>query len=263
MAFSSGARYQSAPGETDDKKFLTGLNKTLRHRDILLWMPPNYSRENFYAVIGNLRRSGLLRRVKIKEKFAIQLTPKGLDALINRYGHTGLAGSGSTHSTKPQGGEPVESTSLATKWDGRWRLVLGRLGGKLAGRFGLGCLRRGAYISAFPFSDALIQTLGDGGRADKVRLFSEAVEKFPDPRGLAKNAWGLDELNSRYAALIRRFQMGFGQQIKEKKLAALRKVRSDFIEIASEDPWLPMELLPAGWAFFEARGELNKYMSII
>lgn len=227
---------------SDDKKFLTVLNKSLRHRDILLWMSPNYSRKNFYAMIGNLRRLGLLRRVKINENFAVQLTPKGLDELINRYGHTGLTG---------------------TKWDGGWRLILGGLGGRLAGRFGLGCLRRGVHISSFPFSDSLIQILDDERIADKIQLFSEAVEKFPDPRGLAKSAWRLDELNSRYAALIRRFQMAFGQQIKEKKLAALRKVRSDFITIAGGDPWLPQELLPADWTFFEARKELNKFISII
>ncbi|GEM_PF-6711769 len=227
---------------SDGNKFLTGLNKSIRHRDILLWMPPSYSRKNFYAMIGNLRRLGLLRRVKVNENFAVQLTPRGLSELINRYGHAGLAG---------------------TSWDGRWRLILGNLGGKWAGRFGLGCLRRGAYISAFPFSEALIQTLGNGKIVDKFRFFSEAVEKYPDPRGLAKSAWRLDELNSRYAALIRRFQMGFGQQIKEKKLAALRKVRSDFIAITGDDPWLPQELLPADWTFFEARRELNKFISII
>ena len=227
---------------SDDNKFLTGLNKSLRHRDILLWMPPSYSRKNFYAMIGNLRKMGLLRRVKINQNFAVQLTPKGLSELINRYGHTGLTGE---------------------KWDGGWRLILGGLGGRLAGRFGLGRLRRGAYISPFPFSDALIQTLADGRMTEKIRFFSEAVEKFPDPRGLTMSAWRLNEINSRYAALIRRFQMGFGQQIKEKKSAALRKVRSDFIAIAGDDPWLPAELLPAGWTFFEARKELNKYISII
>ena len=223
-------------------KFLTGLNKSIRHRDILLWMPSGYSRKNFYAMIGNLRRAGLLRRIKINENLAVQLAPKGLSELVNRYGHTGLEG---------------------VKWDGRWRLVLGSLGGKIADRFGLGCLRRGAYISPFPFSGSLVQILGDGKMADKFRFFSEAIEKFPDPRGLAMSAWGLSELNSRYAALNRRFQMGLGQQIKEKKLAALRNVRADFINIAKGDPWLPAELLPADWAFFEARKELNKYMSII
>ena len=227
---------------SDDNKFLTGLNKSLRHRDIFLWMPSGYSRKNFYAMIGNLRRSGLLRRVKVNENFAVQLTPKGLVELIDRYGHTGLAGA---------------------KWDGGWRLILGGLGGRLAGRFGLGCLRRGSYILPFPFSDALIQVLGDEKIADKIQLFSEAVEKFPDPRGLAKSAWKLDELNNRYAALIRRSQMAFGQQIKEKKSAALRNVRADFINIAGDDPWLPADLLPADWAFFEARRELNKTISII
>lgn len=223
-------------------KVLTGLNKSIRHRDILLWMPPRYSRKNFYAMIGNLRRKGLLRRIKVNENFAVQLTPKGLAELINHYGHTGLAG---------------------IKWDGRWRLVLGRLGGKKACKFGLGCLRRGAYISPFPFSDSLVQTLGDGKAADKLRFFSDAVEKFPDPRGLAAGAWGLTELNNRYASLNRRFQMALGQQIREKKLAALRSVRADFINIAKDDPWLPAELLPAGWLFFEVRRELNKLISII
>lgn len=226
----------------NDNKFLTGLNKSIRHRDILMWMPAGYSRKNFYAMIGNLRRSGLLRLVKIGNNPAVQLTSKGLSALINRYGHTGLIGE---------------------KWDGRWRLVLGRLGGKAAGKFGLGCLRRGAYISPFPFSDSLIQILGDGKMADKFRFFSDAVEKFPDPRGLAVGAWKLNEINSRYAALNRRFQMGLGQQIREKKLTALRSVRADFINIAKDDSWLPSELLPAGWEFFEARIELNKFISII
>ncbi|MBI5356241.1 hypothetical protein HZB78_01355 [Candidatus Collierbacteria bacterium] len=227
---------------SDGNRFLTGLNKSIRHRDILLWLPAGYSRKNFYAMIGNLRRLGLLRRVKVSENLAVQLTPKGLSELLNRYGHTGLEGG---------------------KWDGRWRLVLGRLGGKMAGKFGLGCLRRGAYISPFSFPGSLIQILGDGKMADKFRFFSEAVEKFPDPRGLAMDAWELNELNSRYAALNRRFQMGLGQQIKEKKLAALRNVRADFINIAKDDPWLPAELLPADWGFFEARRELNKSISII
>ena len=234
---------------SDDNKFLTGLNKSLRHRDIFLWMPSGYSRKNFYAMIGNFRRLGLLRRVRVNDNLAVQLTPKGVCELVNRYGHTGLGSNG--------------SATLTTRWDGRWRLILGRLGGKLSGRFGLGRLQRGAYISALPFSDVLIQTLGDGKMGDKFRFFSEAVEKFPDPRGLAMSAWRLSEINSRYAALNRRFQMGLGQQIKEKKLAALRNFRADFIAIAGGDPWLPADLLPADWAFFEARRELNKTISII
>ena len=227
---------------SDGNKFLTGLNKSLRHRDILLWMPPNYSRKNFYAMLGSLCRNGLLRRIKVNEKFAIQLTSMGLGELVNRYGSRGL---------------------VEMEWDGSWRLILGGLGGRLASCFGLGCLRRGVYISPFPFSDVLIQALGNERIVDKIKLFSESIEKFPDPRGLAKSAWRLDELNSRYAALIRRFQMGLGQQIKDKKSIALRKVRSDFITIAGDDPWLPKELLPADWVFFEVRRELNRYISII
>lgn len=229
-------------GGGSDNVFLTGLNKSLRHRDVLMWMPPNYSRKNFYAMIGNLRRNGLLRRVKINERAAVQLTPKGLSELINRYGHTGLAG---------------------VKWDGRWRLVLGRLGGKRQAGSGLGYLLRSVYISPFEFSDALIRKLGEGKEASKTRFFYDVSEKFPDPRGLAVSAWGLNELNNRYALLNRRFQMALGQQIMEKKLTALRNVRADFIDIAGGDPWLPVELLPADWLFFEARHELNKYMSII
>jgi DNA-binding transcriptional regulator PaaX len=226
---------------SNDNKFLTGLNKSIRHRDILLWMPSGYSRKNFYAMIGNLRRSGLLRRVKVNENTAVQLTPKGLSELVNRYGHTGLAGE---------------------KWDGHWRLILGRLGGKRQGS-GLGYLLRGVYISPFEFSDALIRKLGEGKESSKTRFFYDASEKFPDPRGLAVAAWGLNELNNRYASLNRRFQMALGQQIMEKKLTALRSVRADFVNIARDDPWLPSELLPAGWAFFEVRNELNKYLSII
>ena len=115
-----------------------------------MWMPPSYSRKNFYAMIGNLRRSGLLRRVKVNENTAVQLTPKGLSELINRYGHAGLA------------------------WgEVGWAVEIGfrEAGGKKSLKFGLGCLRRGAYISPFPFSDSLIQILGDGKMADKYRFF--------------------------------------------------------------------------------------------
>lgn len=91
---------------------------------------PSYSRKNFYAMIGNLRRSGLLRRVKVNENTAVQLTPKGLSELINRYGHAGLAGE---------------------KWDGRWRLVLGRLGEEVPQvRFGL-FAQGGIYLSVSVF----------------------------------------------------------------------------------------------------------------
>ena len=41
------------------------------------------------------------------------------------------------------------------------------------------------------------------------------------------------------------------------------RLLADFIAIAGGDPWLPADLLPADWAFFEARRELNKTISII
>ena len=57
--------------------------------------------------------------------------------------------------------------------------------------------------------------------------------------------------------------MGLGQQIREKKLAALRSVRADFINIAKDDPWLPGEPVAGRMGIFEARNELNKFISII
>ena len=59
-----------------------------------------------------------------------------------------------------------------------------------------------------------------------------------------------------YKSFLRRIQFVVAQQLPEKRQAGLRKIRSEFVEIVSADPFLPQELLPKEWPFFLARAAL-------
>lgn len=238
-------------------RLLTGLGKPRRHRDLLRWMPPSYPRRNFYAQVRRMVGEGQLRRGEIrtgeKKLAAISLTPAGLGKLAGYYGHLGLFGD---------------------KWDGIWRLVVSRGGvpqsgillrktgniGQILRRFGFGKLARGVYVSPFDPTKLLLPVLEERGVLDKFLMFSikdDANGWKTDVSELVNQIWNLTELAGKYSLLVKRWQIARGQQLKEKRKIAVRRIRSDFAALAAGDPFLPAELLPRDWPIFDVRERLN------
>lgn len=72
-------------------------------------------------------------------------------------------------------------------------------------------------------------------------------------RKLARNCWNLDDIDARYGDFVGRFRPVFKalsakSQLADKQAFLIRTLLvQEYRKVLLRDPWLPVELLPAGW----------------
>ena len=72
-------------------------------------------------------------------------------------------------------------------------------------------------------------------------------------RELAHSRWNLDDIDSAYAAFVKRFRpllrsLTRHAQLSDKSAFLVRTLLiQEYRKVLLRDPWLPEELLPAGW----------------
>lgn len=223
-----------------------GWHSAYRHSQALSYLPPGYPAESFYALAARLVKEGLVRREKSGKHNLLRLTTGGMDELTGRYGRMGLAD---------------------WSWDGVWRLVIydvpeaqRYLRDKIRGALralGMGRLARSVYISPLPVETRVREYLAAAGLWDKAVVLATAPSGgIEDGKALVRQGWPIAQLASEYVTALRRWQIVRGLQLPDKRLAGIRAVRSDFLEILGRDPLLPCQLLPADWPMTRIRDAL-------
>lgn len=213
-----------------------GNVQSKRYDRVFGFLPPGYSKKNFYALLLQLERQKLVARSAMGGEPVVRITPEGITHLVWRYGHAGLLG-------KP--------------WDGKWRIAVYDVPEKdrytrekcrkLLGRFGFSSLHPSVYLSPFDTFERIRSEFAHENLLSSVFLMMADSSDLGDSRVLAGRLWPLSKIAEDYQHLIRRFQIVMGQQLPEKKHLGFRRVRSDFIRLVASDPLLPVELLPSGW----------------
>lgn len=153
-------------------------------------------------------------------------------------------------------GEPVEH------WDGRWCLLLlsaldapaRDLVRKECGWLGFGPMSANVLAHPAPDLADLDVTLRRLGVDEAVvALQGQTICGDGAMRELAISCWNLDEIDARYADFVKRFRPVYKSlsgtaEIPAKSAFLVRTLLiQEYRKVLLRDPWLPAELLPAGW----------------
>lgn len=206
------------------------------------YLGPEYKIKSLYALLRRMDGDKLVKRSLGKSISLVRLRSSGKDSLINEYGHWGLQ---------------------KHQWDGAWRVALYDVPEKnryirekirtTLRHFGFGGFQQSVYISPFDTQAALRDHLAQEGLLDNILILSATSNQLGDARLLANRVFRLQEFAQSYMGLMRRFQIVRGQQLESKLQIGIQRVRSDFVELAGRDPFLPPQLLPIDWPFDRVR----------
>lgn len=158
-------------------------------------------------------------------------------------------------------GEPVG------QWDGKWCLLL--LSGldtsskdsvrRECGWLGFGPMSANVLAHPSPdLTDLDVTTRRLGVDDSLVVMQGQTIRSENAMRDLARSSWNLDEIDARYAEFVQRFRPVFkalsGKTQPTHRSAFLVRTLliQEYRKILLRDPWLPAELLPAGWHGFAA-----------
>lgn len=153
-------------------------------------------------------------------------------------------------------GEPVNH------WDGEWCLLL--LSGldkasREATRTECGWLGFGplsANVLAHPLPDLAeldVTMRRLGVEHSLVVMRGQTIRSDTAMRELTRDSWKLDDIDARYVEFVGRFRPVYralsGKQALTDKSAFLIRTLliQEYRKVLLRDPWLPAELLPAGW----------------
>ena len=165
-------------------------------------------------------------------------------------------------------------------WDGRWRLVVYSLPEELRAErnelrkkliwLGYGNLAPGTWVSAHDRQDEIRSVAHTLEVESHVMLFCDAAGA---DRSVVAQCWDLDALAAQYEAFEHRHRPGF--QVLQEELASgepppaescFRRrfwLTYEYQSFPRQDPHLPRELLPAGWAGYRARDLILSYRALL
>jgi phenylacetic acid degradation operon negative regulatory protein len=160
------------------------------------------------------------------------------------------------HATNRIYGEPVNH------WDGEWCLLLLSAldtATKEAARAECGWLGFGplsANVLAHPSPDLAeldVTMRRLGVEHSLVVMRGQTIRSDTAMRQLTRDCWNLDEIDARYAEFVQRFRPVYAalpgkQALTDRSAFLIRTLLiQEYRKVLLRDPWLPAELLPAGW----------------
>jgi phenylacetic acid degradation operon negative regulatory protein len=153
------------------------------------------------------------------------------------------------------------------KWDGDWTIV--RYEFTSGDRFdrdrvrdmleseGFAAIGRGVYVHPHDRTQRIAEALSEVGRQDDVMLFRARRVGGEDDAELVRRLWDLGALDRRYRTFLERFssleRRSPSSWKPEEAFAARLGVVLAFLDVAWDDPELPVSLLPAHWPGRRAR----------
>jgi len=207
------------------------------HRDELFsWTPIGYSRAKYRNLMGRLSREGYVQRALIKGQVHYRITGAGKRKLSALY--------------------PVLKTGRK-KWDGFWRVVMFEIPERKRNdrdalrnyldKAGYGRLQSSVYLSAYDYDKSLIDFIQVRGLMGQVLMLEAKQKHLGNPRDVAEKVWQLSKVRQGYENLIDKLGTRFGIKSKSKRRDFIKRAYQDCLEVVSQDPFLPDELLTKEW----------------
>lgn len=201
------------------------------------FVPSNYKKSNLYGTVNRMLRSDLIERVVVGGVPKFKLSSVGFKHFKREF--------------------PLYILQNRM-WDRKWRIVIfdipedkryirDRLRIKLK-ELGFGMIQKSVWISAYPFEDDVRDFLEAKNLEMEVYLFLSDSSFFGDVTNLIESVWGIEEINESYKKIISTF----------KKSANKKKFLDEYLQLLTEDPFLPKEFLPDNWNGDNARQLFKK-----
>lgn len=211
---------------------------------LFLWTLPKYSRKKYRLLVARLVRQGCLNQAIIEGKVNYRLTEAGRKQLYQSFPVL----------NPPAGGRV---------WDGFWRIVIfdipenkRSLRDKLRRyllKLGFGELQNSTYVSAYDYQKEFLNWLKNNHLEKNVLLLESKQKYLGEAKLLAEKVWEVEKLNSEYKQIVDRLTTRFGIKDEARREDFLKKVYRDYLAVALQDPWLPVELLNSDWQGDKAR----------
>lgn len=156
-------------------------------------------------------------------------------------------------------------------WDRVWHLVIFSFPNakqnkrdeltKFLQSLGYGILNKGVWISPYDFSKEISQKVGSLQISEYIHLLSAQPEKEQKDSSIESSVWEISLFRQRYEALMHKIDLAQG--IAEELTAAqtlpiLHELGLEVMEVISEDPQLPLEIL-GSWPAMDC---VKKFMTL-
>jgi len=203
------------------------------------FMPRKYKKSNFYAACWRRLSTQEIERVMIDGEPHLRLTGKGKKRLIRYFPLLKLR---------------------QKEWDGYLRVIIfdiEEINRTLRNKFrrkldelGFKMWQKSVWVSLLAIEEDFKEFLKNNNLLGRVYLLKDKGESIEDIRKFVWKIWKLDKLEVEYERFLDRYKL---QDLKELALEKKRKIKSEFLEILSQDPFLPLSILPKNWSGEEAR----------
>jgi phenylacetic acid degradation operon negative regulatory protein len=215
------------------------------------------------TVLSRMSRKGWLESERVGRRSYYSLTARGRTLL-------------------EEGAARIYHPPREAGWDGLWHLVTysipevrradrDRLRLRLQW-LGFGSLSSGLWVSPHPVKPRLDALVNELGVTDHVEIFRAQHLGYLDTAHLVARCWNLGEIDARYAAFLAS-QRPYFERDRRRVAATDMPPGEAFVRrfwLVHEyrafpllDPFLPRELLPAGWHGFEAAELFEGYRALL
>lgn len=216
------------------------------YKNMYGWVPNQYKKHNFNHLVWRNIRTGYIEKVEKGGEVYIRLTPQGNQRMVRDF--------------------PLLSLQKR-KWDKKWRIAIfdieevnrklrDNLRSKLK-ELGFGMLQKSVFISPHDILRDFSEFINYLGLNQAVYVFETSKPTIGDAKELADKIWNLNFLNEKYKQVVEK-----GREIQNSNLTKphdrgemlnhgdeerKRKLKSQYLEIVLQDPFLPRELLLENW----------------
>lgn len=230
------------------------------YQKVLSFLPPGYRNPNFYGILRRMEADQLIKRSPDRQMIprlaGLRLGPDALSFLESRFGPRIRSLLIANNATMKQFDNDQAFSLVIYDFPLSMAYQRARLQTKLE-QLGMGMLRRGVYVSPYDVSRLIAAWAEENQILDRIYLIkSDHIGQNQLSSGMAEKIWHLSALVKQYVSLLDRLGIVKGQQIPEKRISGLRRIKSDFIELAVRDPFVPQTFLPPGWPFERVRESL-------
>lgn len=209
------------------------------------WIPEQYKKHNFNHLVWRNIKTGFIERIEKQGEIYIRLTSQGGKRITRDF--------------------PLLSLQKR-KWDKKWRFVIfdiqevnknAREGlRKKLKELGFGMIQKSVFISPHDVIKDLLEFIEHLRLGESVYVFETSTLAVDDLMELANKVWKLDGLNEKYKYIVDK-----AQEIKNSHLTTIRdrvnslnkSLKSEYLGILLQDPFLPKEMLPSNWFGYEAK----------
>lgn len=195
------------------------------------------------STLSRMVRRGLLERRKVGRRAYFTLTPRSEDVLADggeRIWRTGAVNTGYDESW----------TLIGFSFPDAWRRERHDLRSALTWA-GFGPLQNGLWIA--PSEVDLVPILSDLGLTENVKVFVAEPKPPTDIAQVARDAFDLDAIATRYQDFLARWDRKELRRPVEDPLALTLRMTTEWLNVIRKDPRLPIAHLPDDWPAVEAQ----------